>query len=199
MTNPNNQQSQQSKLELARKVLEDYQQHGGDLFDSALEEEKAKVRRRALLLLEQRGRSCYELKQRLLALEFPENIIDLVIDDLKRCHLLDDAQFAIEWVKQRHERRSKTRVVLDQELKEKGIGAALRAQALEHIDDESEFEKARALAAKKLRTVRTVPHDYAEKEKILRRVIGMLARRGFPQSMSYRVAQEALAERLEEL
>ena len=147
----------------------------------------------------QRARSRKELSDRLLALEFDAEVVEMVLDDLTHVGLLDDATFAKEWVRQRHARRGKSARVLDRELQEKGVSQALRSEALEQVTEESEESIAQALAVKKARSVKTVPEDRAERDKYLRRIVGVLARRGFNQGMSMRIAIAALDARIAEL
>lgn len=168
-------------------------------FDLEAEEAKAAVRKRALGLLDARGRSRHELRGRLIDAEFDPAVVDDVLDDLAAVHLIDDAVFAREWVRQRHARRGKSSRVLDQELREKGVADSIRAEALQQIDESDEEATARALADKKARTIREVPVDRADTDRALRRIVGVLARRGFPQGMSLRIARQALNERVAEL
>lgn len=168
-------------------------------FDYEAEEAKAAVRKRALGLLDARGRSRHELRGRLIDAEFDPVVVDNVLDDLAAVNLIDDAAFAREWVRQRHARRGKSSRVLDQELREKGIADSIRAEALEQIDASDEESTARTLAEKKARTIRDVPVDRADTDRALRRIVGVLARRGFPQGMSLRIARQALNERITEL
>lgn len=193
-------ETQQAKLEKLRRALENFEAgEGPGLFDREAESAKATVRKRALGLLDQRARSRQELRGRLLDLEFEERIVDEVLDDLTAVHLLDDETFAREWVRQRHARRGKSTRVLNRELTDKGVDAATRAAALDQIDPEDEESTARELARKKARSVKDVPSDRAERDKALRRIVGVLARRGFNQSMSLSLAREALEERIAEL
>lgn len=193
-------ETQQAKLEKLRRALEDFEAgEGPGLFDREAESAKATVRKRALGLLDQRARSRHELRGRLLDLEFEERLVDEVLDDLAAVHLLDDETFAREWVRQRHARRGKSARVLNRELTDKGVDAATRAAALDQIDPEDEEATARELARKKARSVKAAPSDRAEKDKALRRIVGVLARRGFNQSMSLSLAREALEERIAEL
>ncbi|GAB3696662.1 recombination regulator RecX [Corynebacterium nasicanis] len=184
-------------IEQLRQALAEYRP--GTLFDQAAEEAKAEVRRRALLLLDARARSRHELRGRLLDLEFEASVVDDVLGDLAGVGLLDDAAFATEWVRQRHARRGKSARVLDRELQDKGVDAATRADALAQIDAADEEAMARALAEKKATALREVPSDRAASDKELRRIVGVLARRGFPQGMSLRIAREALDERVAQL
>ncbi len=191
--------TQAKKLEQLHQALRQYQEQGSDLFDHQKEAAKADVRRRALLLLDQRARSRYELKERLLALDFHEEIVEAVLEDFERSGLIDDLHFATEWVRQRHQRRGKGRSALELELKTKGIAAEIRAEALEQISSAAETNMALQLARKKVQAVRSIPVDRPEKEKQLRRIVAMLARRGFGQTTCISSAQQALAERIEEL
>ncbi|WP_245802217.1 recombination regulator RecX [Corynebacterium pacaense] len=192
------------KLKKLREALVDFERQrstagSGGFFDHELEEKKAAVRKRALLLLDQRARSRQELRRRLLALEFEDAIIDLVLDDLANSRLLDDLNFASEWVRQRSSRRGKSTRALDRELQEKGVSAPTRERALAQIDPEDERGTARSVAVKKARSESRVPGDRADYDRALRRVVGVLARRGFPAGMSMDIAREALDERIEQL
>lgn len=189
------------KLEQLRQALEAYEkgEAEGGLFDREAEEAKSKVRSRVLGLLDQRSRSRQELYDRLVQAEFDPEVVDEVLDDLAHAGLIDDAAFAAEWVRQRHKRRGKSRSVLDRELREKGVSQEDRDEALSQIDAADEEAMARALAEKKARSVKSVPADRKEREKALRRIVGVLARRGFNEGMSLNIAISALEERCEEL
>jgi len=190
-------ETQQEKLDQLRRALEEYA--SGDtpgLFDHEAEAAKAAVRKRALGLLDQRARSRHELRTRLIDAEFDPRVVDDVLDDLAGVGLLDDRTFAHEWVRQRHARRGKSARVLDMELKDKGVEPGIRADALDQIDSADEESTARTVAEKKARTIRKVPGDRAESDKQLRRIVGVLARRGYPQGMSLRIAREVLDERV---
>jgi recX family len=194
---PNN--AKERKLEQLRAALDHYERHGSDLFDHQAEDAKRQVRHRALLLLDQRARSRHELQERLVSLDFDIRVIADVLDELEQSRLVNDHDFAMEWVRQRHELRGKSRSVLDQELQRKGISPEHRAAALEQVDDDAEYDCARELAMKKARQITKPPADYAEQEKYLRRIVGVLARRGFASGMSFAIAKEALEQRIAEL
>ena len=172
---------------------------GGQLFDSRHEDQLAPIRKRALLLLDQRQRSRHELRIRLLGLEFAPELVDEVLDSLEKSLLIDDSRFAAEWVRQRAATRGKSPRALDMELRDKGVAADIRAESLSQITAEDEEAQARTVAEKKAREVKTVPAHRAEYDKALRRVVGVLARRGYGSELSMRVAREALDERLESL
>ena len=184
-----------SKVAKLQQALEHFE--GGQLFDSCKEDALAPIRKRALGLLDQRQRSRHELRERLLKLEFAPELVDEVLDSLEQNLLLDDARFASEWVRQRAATRGKSSRALDLELREKGVAAHVRAEALEQISAEDEERQARALAQKKVREVKQPPAGRAEYDKALRRVVGMLARRGYSSELTMRVARSELEARIE--
>lgn len=169
------------------------------LFDAEYEKNKAKVRHRALLLLDQRARSVHELTERLLAAELEPALVHDVVADLRSCGLVDDATFATEWVLQRHRVRGKSRAALDRELAEKGVSRELRASALELIGQDEESDMAEQIANKKAKTLKTAPADRREYDKYLARIVGVMARRGYPQAMCLDVGRRVLDQRIEEL
>lgn len=194
-------EARDAKLEKLRAAMKKVAAEGGEpIIDAGAEAVKAPIRSRALRLLDSRARSRAELRGRLAENEeWPAVAIDEVLDDLTASKLLDDAHFAREWVRQRHAGRGKSRMVLDRELVEKGIPAHLREEALEQVSDADESAIARSLAEKKARTIKTVPADRAARDKDLRRVVGVLARRGFNQGLSMSIAIDAIDARYDEL
>ena len=182
---------------LAQQIAE---ADGSSLYDAGREESKAPIRAKALRLLDQRMRSRKELVERLEAVEeFPTSMIEEVVDDLTRSGLVNDELFASEWVRQRFASRGKSKMVLNRELQEKGIDASLRTDALEQITHNAEEEVARKLAAKKAATIKSVAPDFKAKQKDLRKVVGVLERRGFPSELSMNIAREQLENRYREL
>ena len=113
--------------------------------------------------------------------------------------MVNDAHFANEWVRQRASARGKSPRALDMELRKKGISAATRADALAQISPEDEEARARAVAEKKAREVKKPPLSRPEHDKYLRRIVGVLARRGYAAELSLRIAREQLEARIEEI
>lgn len=189
-----------NKLAVLQQAIADIQSGKNEpAVDRRREEALAPIRKRALGLLDQRSRSRHELQERLLAAEFAPQHIDEVLDALERAGLVNDAHFANEWVRQRAAARGKSTRALDVELREKGISAAARADALAQISAEDEETRARAVAKKKAREVKDLPANRAEHDKYLRRIVGVLARRGYSSELSLRIAREQLEARIEEI
>ncbi len=110
-----------------------------------------------------------------------------MLDRLTEVGLVNDADFAQQWVHSRHTYSGKGKRALALELRRKGIGQEDATEALAQIDSEDERARATELVAKKLRTVSADDRDRA-----VRRLVSMLARRGFPQGMAFEVVKEQL-------
>ncbi|KAF0959860.1 recombination regulator RecX [Rhodococcus sp. T7] len=140
-----------------------------------------------LRLLTDRARSRAELSDRLAKKGYSADIAERVLDRLTEVGLVNDADFAQQWVHSRHTYSGKGKRALALELRRKGIGQEDATEALAQIDTEDERARATELVAKKLRTVSADDRDRA-----VRRLVSMLARRGFPQGMAFEVVKEQL-------
>jgi regulatory protein len=127
------------------------------------------------------------LSERLAKKGYSAEIAERVLDRLTEVGLVNDADFAQQWVHSRHTYSGKGKRALALELRRKGIGQEEATEALAQIDSEDERARATELVAKKLRTVSTDDRDRA-----VRRLVSMLARRGFPQGMAFEVVKEQL-------
>ncbi|MCT1411004.1 recombination regulator RecX [Corynebacterium sanguinis] len=184
------------KLAQLKAALEHFQP--GTLFDREEEQALAPVRTRALRLLDQRARSKAELRSRLISAEFDPELVERVLDSLENSGLVNDAVFASEWVRQRSQRRGKSARALDMELLDKGVAEPVRQEALSQITAEDEEAAARAVAEKKAREVKAAPSDRAEYDKHLRRIVGVMARRGYSSALSLRLGRDVLDARIAE-
>jgi regulatory protein len=103
--------------------------------------------------------------------------------------IIDDQAFARAWVSSRHHSRGLARRALATELRQKGVDHEMVGIALDELGPDQEAATARALVDRKLRTERGGPS-----EALLRRLVGMLARKGYPPGLAIRVVREAIAE-----
>ena len=151
----------------------------------------------ALRLLGVRARSRHEMRERLVGRGFAPEEIEATMARLDEWKLLDDAEFAGEWVRSRHAGSGRGRLALKRELRTKGIADDVAAEALEAIDPEAEREIARRLAEKKLTFTAEELDDHATRTKAYRRLAGALGRRGFPPDVITSVVKETIAARRE--
>jgi regulatory protein len=132
-------------------------------------------------------RSRAQLAGDLAARDVPVEVADAVLDRFTEVGLVDDAAFAEAWVRTRHNGRGLSRRALRQELRAKGVDDATAADALEAVDDDAELDAARALVARRVGATRGLPVDAR-----MRRLVGQLARKGYPSGLALRVVREAL-------
>ncbi|GHF86239.1 regulatory protein [Amycolatopsis bartoniae] len=140
-------------------------------------------------LLAIRARTKDELRQALRRKGFDEELSERLIGKLDSSGLVDDAAFAEQWVRSRHTTQGLARSALVAELKRKGVDGEVASQAAEEIDRESEEQRARELVRKRLRTMTTLDEQTA-----VRRLLGTLARKGYPQGLAYSVIREELRD-----
>ncbi|MGC5029659.1 regulatory protein RecX [Micromonospora sp. DT229] len=134
-----------------------------------------------------RPRTRAELATALARRGISEETAGEVLDRYDEVGIIDDAAFARAWVSSRHSGRGLARRALANELRQRGVDGDTASAALEELDENTEAETARALVQRKLRTVRGEP------EAVFRRLVGMLARKGYPPGVAIRAVKEALA------
>ncbi len=119
----------------------------------------------------------------------PEDAAEEVLSRFEDVGLIDDAAFADAWVESRHHGRGLAGRALARELRTKGVDAALIDEAVGQLDADQEEATARELVARKLRATRGL-----ERDRRLRRLAGILARKGYAEGMALRVVRQALEE-----
>ncbi|HET8602636.1 MAG TPA: regulatory protein RecX [Marmoricola sp.] len=142
------------------------------------------------ILLDQltgRARSRADLAKKLAQRHVPDDVAGRLLDRFEEVGLVDDAAFSREWVAQRQSGKGLARRALAQELRRKGIDDETAREALEEIAPDDEVEAARMLVRRKLRSVRGLDRD-----KAVRRLVGMLARKGHAGAVAFRVVREEL-------
>jgi regulatory protein len=118
----------------------------------------------------------------------PDEAADEVLGRFEDVGLIDDAAFARAWVESRHHSRGLAGRALSAELKQRGVAAdEIRAAIDEQLSPEAEAAAARALVDRRLSANRGLPA-----EQRIRRLAGLLARKGYPAGVAFRVIREAL-------
>ena len=135
-----------------------------------------------------------ELADLLAEREIPDEVADEVLDRFTEVGLIDDAAFANAWVESRHRGRGLGKRALAQELRRRGVDDELARDALDELDPDQEEATARALVRKKLRSMRSL-----ERQVAMRRLLGLLARKGYPGGLAMTVIKQELDAGDEEL
>ena len=133
-----------------------------------------------------------QLRKKLQAEGFDTELIEPLLDKFEAAKLIDDAEYAQSFVAQKSRTKKLSRAALRRELAERGVRGEEAENALAQRTDEQEREDAAELVRKKLRPGMDLS-DRAEKDRVTRRLLGMLARRGYSSSVSMSVIREELA------
>ncbi|MFE2658031.1 MULTISPECIES: regulatory protein RecX [unclassified Brevibacterium] len=154
-------------------------------------ESYAKAKKTALNMLAMRDHSSTELREKLAKRDFDPAAIDRLITKLERSNLLNDTEFARRFAKAQREGKKLSRSALRRQLSRKGIDEDTIVGVVDEVDGGAEGEEslARDVAEKKARSTRGLDHEVRE-----RRILGMLARRGFSSTICLKVTREVLAE-----
>jgi regulatory protein len=144
-----------------------------------------------LRLLTVRARTRAELAGQLTKRGYPDDVSTRVLDRLADVGLVDDVDFAEQWVHSRRVNAGKGKRALAAELHTKGVDNDVITSVLSDINPDAERDRAEELVRKKLR--RENLSDEAADARVTRRLVGMLARRGFSQGMAYDVVSVELA------
>lgn len=133
-----------------------------------------------------------QLRKKLQVEGFEAELIEPLLDKFEAAKLIDDAEYAQTFVAQKSRTKKLSRAALRRELAERGVRGEEAENALAQRTDEQEREDAAELVRKKLRPGMDLS-DRAEKDRVTRRLLGMLARRGYSSSVSMSVIREELA------
>ncbi len=149
-------------------------------------EEQARQVCLRLLTLAPRTRA--QLAEALRKRGIPDEAADEVLSRFEDVGLIDDAAFARAWVESRHYSRGLAGRALSAELKQRGVAAEeIRAAIEDRLGPDAEAAAARRLIDRKLESTRGLPP-----EQRTRRLAGLLARKGYPAGLAFRVIREAL-------
>ncbi len=149
---------------------------------------EAGARKILLDALTGQARSRKELADKLAKKLVPAEVAERLLDRFEEVGLIDDEAFARLWVSHRQPGKGLARRALAQELRRKGIDDEVAREVLDEVDPADEEEAARRLVRKKLRTLTRVDDTTAT-----RRLVGLLARKGYNSGMAYVVVRDELA------
>jgi len=119
----------------------------------------------------------------------PDEAAEAVLSRFTDAGLIDDAAFARAWVESRHHSRGLSRRSLSDELKRRGVDNEEIREAVGTLDPEQEAATARHLVERKMASSRGRPP-----EARVRQAASLLARKGYPAGLSFRLIKEVLEQ-----
>jgi regulatory protein len=140
-----------------------------------------------LKLLTAQPRSRAQLAAALAERGFPEPVRSSVLDRLTEVGLVDDEACASNWVRSWQLSRGLSRQAISVELERRGITPEIVARVLAPLGEDAQEETARQLVASRLRATRGLSAEVRS-----RRLVRLLARRGFPAELAVKIVRETL-------
>ena len=128
-----------------------------------------------------------ELAQDLKKKKIEEDIAQIALDRFEELGLINDQTFSENYVSTTHERRKLGKKALKQQLRSKGVSEEIAIQAIAQISEDDEFKAALALALKKIRSIQK-----DDPQSQIRKIVGLLARKGYSSTLSFQVAKEVV-------
>lgn len=116
-------------------------------------------------------------------------VAERVLDRFEEVGLINDVQYAEMLVRTRRKERGLARRALADELHRKGVDKHIADEVLAGLEPEDERAMARNLVERKARSWVGLDH-----EKRRRRLVGLLARKGYSPSLALRVVDEVLSD-----
>src|SRR5947209_12245138 len=162
--------------------------------DPEARDPEAWARQICLRLLTISPRTRAQLAQAMHRGGVPDESAEAVLNRFTDAGLIDDAAFARAWVESRHHSRGLSKRSLSAELRRHGVDNDEIREAIDVLDPEQEVATARRLAERKLASSRGRPP-----EARTRQAAGMLARKGYPPGLAFRLIREVLQEEGAEL
>ena len=160
---------------------------------STSERREEQARALCLRLLTAQARTRAELAGQLKKRGYSADVTTRVLDRLTKVGLVNDADFAEQWVHSRRGSAGKGNRALAAELRTKSLDDDVIEAALSGIGGATEHDRAAKLVRTRLRR-ENLDGDQA---KVARRLVGMLARRGYSETLCFDVVRTELALELE--
>ena len=139
----------------------------------------------ALNALVARAKSKGELLAHLKKRGVEDDVAQATIFRLQENGLINDSEFAKAWTQSRHTSKKLSKRIIAGELRTRGVDQSSIDEALDEIDDESEYRTAFSLGMKKYNTMSRL-----EPEVQIRRIQSLLQRKGFSFPTIARVIRE---------
>ena len=158
-----------------------------DAVPAAPADPEAAARQICLRLLTLAPRTRAQLADALQRRHVPGPAAQAVLDRFTEAGLIDDPAFARAWVESRHHGRGLSRRALSTELRRRGVADEDAQAAAELVGPDQEVATARQLIAGRVAATRGQPSATR-----VRKLMGVLARKGYGAALAYRVVREAL-------
>lgn len=142
-----------------------------------------------LRLLDQRARTRTELATALRRRGVPDDAAELVLDRFGAVGLIDDDALALNYALAAHRERGLAGRAVAATLRRRGVDEETVQRAVGQIEQDAEMATARAVARKRQRALAGL-----EPATQARRLVGLLARKGYSAEVAHRVVRDVIRE-----
>jgi regulatory protein len=170
------------------------EQPSGSPSEAKAGDSEARARQICLRMLTAAPQTRAQLAAALRRGSVPDETAEAVLSRFADVGLIDDAAFARAWVESRHHSRGLSRRSLSAELRRSGVANEDIREAVDTLDPEQEVATARRLVEQKMAATRSQPP-----EARARKAAGLLARKGYPPGLVFRLIKEFLEQEGEAL
>ncbi|MEP7019213.1 MAG: regulatory protein RecX [Pseudonocardiales bacterium] len=139
--------------------------------------------------LDQRARTRAELAATLARRGVPDDAARSVLDRLTEVGLIDDGALAESYALAVQRGRGLAARAVAMKLRQRGIDEPIVQSAVGQIDADSEAAAARSLVARRLPSLRGL-----DPQAQARRLVALLARRGYPPGLSHQIVRDSLSQ-----
>lgn len=150
---------------------------------------EAAAREICLRLLTLAPKTRAQLAEALARKGVPQEVAERTLSRFTEVGLIDDEAFAQAWVRSRHSGKGLAPRALSAELRRRGVADETIKEAVAELHPEEIEESARDLVVRRLPATRSL-----EPDRRLRRLVGVLARKGYSPGLAYRVVKDVLEE-----
>ncbi|MDP2966167.1 MAG: RecX family transcriptional regulator [Pelolinea sp.] len=154
-------------------------------------DEKERALQYALRFIGYKQRTEAEVIKKLEHLEFPSEIINNIMSELKEKRYVDDKEFASQWIESRGESKPRSKRYFQFELRKKGIPGEIIDVALENAPDD-------LVSAIRLGKTYLIRYSAINDDEFRKKMTGVFSRRAFPYSIVKDALDELLRIRKEE-
>ena len=151
-----------------------------------------KAKNAALRYLTFRPRTRKEIFDKLTELGYESEIVQSTIATLERLKLVDDLEFSLQWAESRIRHNPKSPWMIAQELRKKGVSPQTIEKALDEAFAEVDLADLAVQLLRKQFARRT--YRIPDRNKIKKRMLDFLKRRGFGQELAWNASEQILLE-----
>jgi regulatory protein len=130
-----------------------------------------------------------QLRSAMARKDIPEDVANAVLDRFEQVDLVDDEEFSRQWVQSRHLGRGLARRALAHELRQRGVADETVKNAVDEVSPDDELTAARELVRRKAAGMQN-----DDPQRRIRRLAGMLARKGYGGGIAMQAIREELAD-----